>query len=98
MDGKCSPSCQPYYFQKLLCKWGALSIAFTHVNQKSCSIDGEFSLCGTSSNEISASYKFFSLFAIPWFRTNKKSHFLLKSCSTISSQRTLVQDPLEAVV
>jgi hypothetical protein len=56
--------------KKLLCTWGALPIAFAHVNQKSCSIDGERSLCGTSSNWLSASCKFFSLSAIPWFGTN----------------------------
>jgi hypothetical protein len=35
--------------KKLLYRWRALSIAFVHVNQNSCSIDGERSLCGMSS-------------------------------------------------
>jgi hypothetical protein len=56
--------------KKLLGKWGALPIAFAHVNQKSCSIDGERFPCGTFSNRISAFYKFFSLSATPWFGTN----------------------------
>jgi hypothetical protein len=54
--------------------WGALSIAFVHINQKSCFIDGERSLCGMS-YRISASCKFFSLFATPWFGTNCKFCF-----------------------
>ena len=56
--------------KKLLCKRGALPITFVHVNQKSCSIDGEHSLRGTSSNWTSVSCKFFFLFAILWFGTN----------------------------
>jgi hypothetical protein len=46
--------------KKLLCRWRVLPIAFAHVNQKMCSIDGEHSLCGTSSNQISASCEFSS--------------------------------------
>jgi hypothetical protein len=56
--------------KKLLYRWGALSIAFAHINQKSCSIDGKRSICGTSTNQISESCKFFSLSATPWFGTN----------------------------
>jgi hypothetical protein len=32
MDGERFPSCQPCQFQKLLYRWGALPIAFAHVN------------------------------------------------------------------
>jgi hypothetical protein len=59
VDGKRSPSPQPYHSQKLLCKWEALPIVFAHVNQKGCFTDREHFLCGMSSNWISASYKFF---------------------------------------
>jgi hypothetical protein len=54
---------------------GVLPIACVHVNQKSYSINGERSLCDTSSNRISTSCKFFSLSASPWFGTNWKFHF-----------------------
>jgi hypothetical protein len=69
VDGERSPSRQPYQCQKLLSRWGALPIAFAHVNQKSCAIDGERSLCDTFSNWISASFESFSLSATPWFGT-----------------------------
>jgi hypothetical protein len=59
----------PYQCQKLLSRWGALPIAFAHINQKSYSIDGERSLCDTFSNQISTSCESFSLSATPWFRT-----------------------------
>jgi hypothetical protein len=50
MDGERSPSPRPYYFQKLLCKWGALPNFFAHVNQKLCFTNKECSLCGMSFN------------------------------------------------
>jgi hypothetical protein len=37
---------------------------------KKLPIDGEHSPCGTSSNPISTSCKFFSLFASPWFENS----------------------------
>jgi hypothetical protein len=59
MDWKRSPSPLPMLVPKAALQMESASHSLSHVNQKSSLIDGEYSLCDTSSNRVLASNKVF---------------------------------------